>query len=223
MRDSERKRLEPYLEDASLVANQVLLEPGRPVRRAYFPHDCFVSMQVEFEDGPAVEAATIGPEGVVGLPLFVIGHRSPARVVVRTPGRATAIAGDRLADAIRDCHELRRLMDRYAHAFVAHTIQNVACQSVHNTSERLAKWLLMAADRTRSATIDVTHEGLSTALGIGRPTISQVAGNMQRRGLISHSRGRLKIVSRADLEQAACPCYREIRGAYESLLPNSFA
>lgn len=221
--DADRTRLEPYLEDVPLVPGQVLLEPGQSIRRAYFPYDCFVSMQVEFEEGPQVEAATVGPEGVIGLPVFVINQKCPARLVVRTPGRAATIAGDRLDQAISDSPELRGLMNRYAHAFLTHTIHNVACRSVHHTSERLAKWILMAADRTRGTTVDVTQEILATALGIGRPTVSQVAGALQEDGLIRHRRGRIEILDRPRLERMVCPCYREIRDAYENLIRFSFS
>ena len=216
------ERLAPYLEEVSLVQHQVLIEAGRPLTRAYFPHDTLVSLVTMLEDGLNIETATIGREGVAGLPLLVNHEVSPSRMIVLAPGQATAIATAPLQRALEESAGLRALFASYVQAFVANMLQNVACNAAHSTEERLAKWLLTSADRSDGRGIPVTHESLAEMLGVGRPTVSLVARALQNAGLIEYRRGLISIVDRAGLEGTSCACYGAIRHAFESLLPSTY-
>jgi CRP-like cAMP-binding protein len=223
MGDDDFARLEPHLEQVSLMQHQVLQEPGQPVRRAYFPHEGFASLLTVFEDGLSVETATVGPEGAVDLPLLVHIGAAPSRVVIQAPGRAAMIAMEPLQRAINDSPALLQLLQSYVHGFLAQILQTVACNAVHTAEERLAKWLLMSADRTNADNIPLTHEFLAEMLGVGRPTVSLVAHTLQTAGLIDHRRGLITIVDRAGLEEVSCSCYRTIHRAYEELLPMTYS
>jgi CRP-like cAMP-binding protein len=218
----DAERLKPHLQDIAVEPRQVLFEPGRVATRAYFLHDAFVSILTAFEDGPTVETATIGPEGVVGLSLLANPNVSPGRAVVQGSGRASAISSDRLQRAMNDSMTLRTLLGKYVHAFLAQALQTVACNAVHSTSERMARRLLMSADRTEGTGFALTHECLADMLGVGRPTVSLTARTLQTAGLIQYRRGVMQIVDRRGLEAASCPCYSVIRRAYEQLLPLTF-
>jgi Mn-dependent DtxR family transcriptional regulator len=54
----------------------------------------------------------------------------------------------------------------------------------------------------------LTHEFLASMLGVQRAGITNIAGELQRSGLIRYHRGKLSIVDRDGLEATACECYR---------------
>lgn len=218
--DAERLNLHP--QEITVEPRQALFEPGRAATRAYFLHDAFVSVLTAFDDGPTVETATIGPEGIVGLSVVANPAVSPGRAVVQSHGRAAAIAADRRQRAMNESSTFRALIGKYIHPFFAQTLQTVACNAVHSTSERMAKRLLRSADRTEGGGFPLTHECLADMLGVGRPTVSLTARTLQTAGLIQYRRGVMQIIDRRGLEAASCPCYAVIRRAYEQLLPLTF-
>lgn len=212
----------PHLEEVPLQPRQVVMEAGRPVRRAYFPIDCFVSLVITFENGSSVETATVGPEGVVGLPLFVNHEYAPTRAIVQSAGRALTIAGSPLRQAMEESATFRTLFSCYTHAFLTQVLQTVACNAMHSAEQRTAKWLLMSDDRVSGNALALTHEQLAEMLGVGRPTVSLAARSLQLAGLINYQRGSISVVDRPGLTRVSCPCYGMIREAYERLLPLTY-
>lgn len=219
---ADMDRLRPHLEEVSLNRHQVLSEPNGKISRAYFPHDGLVSLQTVLSSGPCVESAMVGREGMVGAPLIAYHNVSPSRAVVQVPGRAAAIAGDRLQRALHESAPLRDLLGRYVHAFLAQITQSVACNAVHAAERRLARWLLAATERNGNRPLPLTHEFLAEMLGVGRPTVTLVARALQAAGLIDYRRGSISVTDRRGLESAACECHRAVRRVYEDLLPLTF-
>jgi CRP-like cAMP-binding protein len=120
------------------------------------------------------------------------------------------------------CHRItakafRREMDRrgafydvmteYAQALVGVVMQFTACNAVHSVEQRLARWLLMAHDRVGRDEFTLTQEFVAMMLGAARPTVTIVAGTLQKAGLITYRHGRVTIIDRNALEQASCECY----------------
>jgi hypothetical protein len=66
----------------------------------------------------------------------------------------------------------------------------------------------MAHDRVERDEFALTQESAAMMLGATRPTVTVVAGTLQRADLIAYQRGRVTIVDRQGLEQASCECYR---------------
>jgi CRP-like cAMP-binding protein len=85
--------------------------------------------------------------------------------------------------------------------------QIAACNRLHEVNERLARWLLMSADRVGSNSVPLTQEFLAQMLGTRRSSVTVAAGMLQKAGLITHSRGDVQIIDRPNLEEAACECY----------------
>ena len=54
-------------------------------------------------------------------------------------------------------------------------------------------------------------------LGVSRPSVTIVAGTLQKAGLITYHRGHIKIVNREQLETASCECYRVVRNLLVSV------
>jgi CRP-like cAMP-binding protein len=100
------------------------------------------------------------------------------------------------------------LMAKYLHAFYGVVAQSTACNAIHSVEQRLARWLLMAHDRVGRNDFPLTQEFVAMMLGATRPTVTVVAGTLQKAGLITYHRGYVTIIDREQLESASCECYR---------------
>jgi CRP-like cAMP-binding protein len=89
--------------------------------------------------------------------------------------------------------------------------QTAACNRFHVVVERLARCLLMTAERTRSATFLLTHEFIAEMLGVRREAVTVAAIELQRRGCIHYRRGNITILDRRILEAASCSCFRHLQ------------
>jgi CRP-like cAMP-binding protein len=210
--------LRPDLEEVPLPFRQGLYEPERPVEHVYFPHSGVVSLVTEFEDGSAVEVGTVGPEGIVGLPIFLEDETMACRAFVQVPGKAARIGVDAYKRAIKACPHLHRLLSRYTLALVNMLAQNSACNRTHGVDERLARWLLMTHDRVHGSSFPMTQEFMAQMLGVSRPTVSTTASILQKAGFVTYVRGMITVTDRPGLEAASCECYRVIRRQFERLV-----
>ena len=81
----------------------------------------------------------------------------------------------------------------------------------------MARWLLMTHDRVGRDDFDLTQEFLAQMLGVRRATVSEVASDLQARGLIRYTRGRIWVTDRGGLQSLSCECYGIIRNEYARL------
>ena len=214
----EMKAVRPFLEPVSLPFKFVFFEHNQPQTHAWFIHRGVGSMIREMADGMVIEVATIGPEGVVGLPLVLGGESMAAANVMQVPGEGVRIEAEAFRALMGRCPALRGLMLRHTLALVNQIAQNAACNRVHSIEERAARWLLMTHDRVHGESFPLTQEFLGQMLGVRRPTVSLAAGMLAKAGLIHYVRGQVTVLNRAGLEAAACECYRVIRDEYEGLV-----
>lgn len=210
-------RLERYMRVVPLGHQQVLADPGEELEDAYFPHSGAVSIMTGMREGGYAEIATIGAEGVVGLGSILGGDTTPTRVLVQIAGIGTQIPLKPLRAAIDQSSTFRAIMHRYIRARFVQIGQSVACNGLHSVEERFARWLLMAHDRARRDTFDLTHELLAEMLGVHRPSVTVVARMMQSAGLIRYSRGVITVTNRKGLEATSCECYGVVRRAFSDI------
>lgn len=214
---AEREGLWPFLELCPLTWHAVLHEPGEPLEFAYFPNSGVVSLVVTVNDGKSVEVAIVGREGFFGAALAGGFEKSAYRSLVQVPGDGYRIRASVLRDLLTPAVGLRLLMTRYALIQSMHLAQTAACNRLHALDQRLARWLLMTHDRVNTQTFNMTHERLASLLGTDRPSVSDVAGEFQKSGIIAYKRGTLKILSRRKLKEAACECYDIMQEYYSQL------
>jgi CRP-like cAMP-binding protein len=216
--------LRPHLRTVPLPRGSVLCESGERLRRVYFPEAGAVSLVTVFEDGSTAEMATVGREGVVGIGALLGGEHAFGRHVVAVPGSALAVEASRFQSVLRENGALRAACETYAQAFLAHLLQNVACNAIHKVDQRCARWLLMCHDQAEGDSFELTQEYLAEMLGVRRSTVTVVAGSLQGEGLIHYRRGAMTVLDRRGLETTACECYQIVRDTYErSLLPASLS
>jgi CRP-like cAMP-binding protein len=213
----EYQRLLPRLQLVPLALKHVLYEARSSIDYAYFPNRGVVSALTVMEDGRAIEVATIGDEGMVGLPLLVGAKATPNRVIVQVPGDALRMAEDVLREEAGRDSPLRRLLVLYHSAFLAQVSQAVACNGLHSVHQRCCRWLLMTQDRAHSDVFPMTHEFLAEMLGVRRSTVSEVLEPFQEKGLIRYSRGKFTVLDREGLKAGSCECYRRIVEEFERL------
>ena len=85
---AELAALAPHLEPVALETRQLAYDVDAPITHVYFPEGAVVSVLGVMADGTAVETATIGAEGFVGLPVFLGTDRTSARASARRWGTA---------------------------------------------------------------------------------------------------------------------------------------
>jgi CRP-like cAMP-binding protein len=203
--------LEPDLRQLTLRQGVVCYGAGDPIDQVYFPHTGMISQLITTGDGDMVETASTGREGAVGLQCGLGPRLSFTRTMVQIPGKFSAISAARFEHAASGSAALRDLIVRYTETVWAEAQQNAACNAVHDGSSRLCRWLLQCADRTGSEQLLLTQEFLAEMLGVRRTTVTLLAQELQKRGIVRYSRGRIAILDRSSLEALACECYAAIK------------
>jgi CRP-like cAMP-binding protein len=214
----ESERLMRALRPVFLDIKTVLFEPGQEIDSVEFPRNCVVSLVTPLHDGAIAEVATVGNEGIVGVPL-VLGGSLAVRAVCSVAGWADRMAASTFLHEVERDGPLRQLVDDYVQALFGQISQAAACNRLHSNEERLSRWLLMSHDRVGTDEFAITHEFLARMLGSRRATVTLSAGILQSAGLIRYHRGQVTIVDRAGLEAVACECYgvieRELNGVVQ--------
>ncbi|MGY1793957.1 Crp/Fnr family transcriptional regulator [Geodermatophilus sp. SYSU D00525] len=214
--DEEFDRLRPALEPVQLDVREQLYEPGKNIDQVWFPVDSVLSVLATVEGEAAVEVATIGFEGMAGLPAFLGTSESPHDTVCQIAGTALRLPVGELRRFLSTDGALHTLLHRYTQATMVQLSQNVACNRLHTTEERCARWLLQTRDRVGADEFTLTQEFLAQMLGVRRGTVSLTAGVLQQAGVIRYTRGRITVLDPDALHEASCDCYGIVQAAYRS-------
>ena len=216
----ERERLLAATSPVSLEPKQLLYGPGERIDTVYFPENAVVSVLTTVDGRTTFEVANIGNEGIVGVPVFLGAETVNARECyqVEIAGQARAMDVAAFLEAAQ--HDpLRLLVQRFIQALLLQVSQRLACAAVHPIRARYSRWLLMTHDRMGDREFPLTQESLAQMLGVRRASVTTAAGALQEAGFIRYSRGRVAILDRKGLENAACECYGIIRSEFDRLLP----
>jgi len=205
------------LESVYIEHKQLLSAPDEPATHVYFPRGAVVSILAPMEDGHSVEGATVGIEGLAGLPVFLGDGSAQDEVICQVPGPGARMTAERFRMVVESSPALHEMLHRYALALMGQLIRTAGCNRAHPVEERCARWLLMTSDRVGSDEFSLTQEFLAAMLGVRRPSVTVAAGLLQQAGLIQYRRGILTIRDREGLEQSACEDYRLTREIYERL------
>ncbi|MDZ4057842.1 MAG: Crp/Fnr family transcriptional regulator [Polynucleobacter sp.] len=213
------ERIEAQLEIVTLNMGEVLYESGDRMRHAFFPTTAIISLLYALEDGSSVEIAVVGNEGMLGIALFMGGHTTPSRAIVRCKGQAYRLKADNLLTEFQLGGHTQNLLLRYTQALITQMTQTGVCNRHHSLEQQLCRWLLLSLDRLPGNSLDMTQDLIASMLGVRREGVTEAAGRLQRDGLIQYSRGHIEVLDRARLEQNVCECYQVVRTEFERLLP----
>jgi CRP-like cAMP-binding protein len=212
-------RISSHLTSMPIRARQVLHKRDEPLNHIVFPGRALCSLIVNMEDGASAEVAQVGPEGFLGVEA-AIGQRiqpiasSDAIVHAGGDGYAFTMPVDAFRAELAESTAFASVMRGYAQSFLGFVMQSVACNARHAVEARCCRWLLHAADRLGTADLPLTHDLMSMLLGVRRPTITLIMNGLAQAGIVSPSRGMIRITERAMLESRACECYRKAVGFY---------
>lgn len=189
-----------------------------PIDHLYFPEIGFISALAVLSDGNPIEIGLIGAEGVAGVSVMLGAKASFSETMCQTGGAAHRLPVAAFKEAVARSQVLHDLLLRYVHVFQVQISQTTACNAHHEVSQRLARWLLAAHDRSGIRELSLTQDLIAVMLGVRRSTVSIAAGALQKAGFIRYQHGQITIVDRPGLESAACECYGTVVAEYRRML-----
>lgn len=201
---------------------ELLFDVNQPIAHVYFPESCVGSIIGLMADGSAVETATVGEEGMIGLPVFHGTDRTASQAFIQIAGQAYRLSSPVFREELRRSETLTRMLHHYSQALFTLVAQTSACNRLHNMRQRCARWLLHTHDRVGAdrgvKEFALTQQFLSQMLGVRRATVTDAMGMLQDAGAIRYEMGRITVVDRPRLEAQACDCYAIVRSEFDRLL-----
>lgn len=205
--------LRPHLKLVEIKARAVLQEAHRRIEHVHFIEHGLVS-RVSGGRDCSIETAMVGCFGCTGVAIALGSNISTQRSVVRLSGMAWRIRADVLAGFLEERPQIRASILKYVQSLITQNTQGVLCAAKHSVVQRLARWLLLASDRTQGDALAVTHDLLGKVLGVRRAGITDALLQLEASGVVKKTRGAVRLTDRAGLEYRACDCYRIVRDAY---------
>jgi CRP-like cAMP-binding protein len=209
--------LDPYLERQELPERRYFEKPNRPVKAAYFVETGIASV-VAGANGQKVEVGVIGREGMTGQIVVMGNDRSPNESYMQVAGEGWCIPAVRLREAMDESATMRPLFTRYAQTFTIQATYTALANAKGSLEERLARWLLMAHDRIDGDQLPLKHEFLALMLGVRRAGVTVALQELGSASLIQNGRGRITVLDREGLEEAANGFYGTPEAEYKRLM-----
>jgi CRP-like cAMP-binding protein len=220
---AEWERFLPFIQPFDMPLGLVLSESGDKMNYVYFPTTAIVSLLYGLENGSSAEIAVVGNEGCVGVSIFMGGQSTLSSSVVQSAGKSYRIKAQAILEEFGKAGPMMHLFLRYTQALITQMSQTAVCNRHHTLDQQFCRWLLLSLDRLTSNDLVMTQELISNMLGVRREGVTEAALKVQKAGLISYSRGHIKILDRKGLEHRTCECYQVVKTEYERLLPDKFA
>ena len=189
----------------------------------YFPINAIVSLLYVMKNGDSAEIAVVGNEGLVGISLIMGGNSTPSRAVVQSAGKGFRVKAQFIKDEFEKSSVVSGLMLRHTHALITQMSQTAVCNRHHSLDEQLCRWLLLSLDRLSGNDLVMTQELIANMLGVRREGVTEAALKLQKSGLISYGRGRIRVLDRKGIEKRSCECYAVVKTEYDRVLPPAAA
>jgi len=213
-------QIRPHLSLLELQHSDVLAETHQRIEKVYFPHSGIISCVVELVGGGAIETGLIGNDGEFGASQALDDKVSLNHVVMQVGGTASVISSNHVREFADELPAFRGLLVKYEQFFLAQVQQTAACNAAHTLQARTCKWLLRMHDLV-GVDLPLTQEFLAQMMGVRRTSVTDVAGDLQRAGMITYSRGRIHIVDLELIRQWACECDEDVRSHYRRIFASN--
>ena len=201
--DELAKDLEPH----ALQRGCVLGAPRARTEFIYFVESGVVALVATTKGGSSVEVALIGREGVAGIADALGNQPLPYGLVVQIPGLAYRAPKGVIREHILSCSALQELLMDYSQRVMHQLAQSALCNRFHTSVERLARWLLLTAERAETNRFELTHEFVAQMVGAARSAVTEAASTLRDKGIIDYRRGVLTIRDSKRLRKYACECF----------------
>ncbi len=220
---AELALLTPLLDKVELQAGKSLYASGSHFEYVYFPLSGLVVLHSQVQNGDSSVLSLVGREGFVGVSSFMGGLSTTSDATVFSGGTFMRMRSADLRQAFEQSVPLLHLLLRYTQALITQMAQTSVCNRHHSVDNAFSRFLLLGLDRTVGHELLLTHEKVAHLLGVRREGVSEAAMRLQRQGLISYSRGRIRVLDRVGMEACSCECYKVIKTEYDRLLPMQLA
>jgi CRP-like cAMP-binding protein len=221
--EAQLGRLAPDLEPVELTLRMELETPSEPIEHVYFPGSGVGSVIAIGPDGQRVEAGLFGREGMSGLAVVLGADRSPNETRYQLPGTGHRIEVGVLREAMGAEPAIRERFLLYSQAFAVQVAHTTLANGRSTIAVRLARWLLMCHDRVSGDVLELTHEFLSIMLGVRRSGVTVATHELEGRGLITATRGRIRVLDRGGLLAEAHGIYGVPEAEYARLMGGGHA
>ena len=210
--------LQPHLNFLAVAVRHEIERPNRRIDAVYFMEAGIASIVAVQADETQVEVGLVGPEGMTGTAVVLGGDQSPHSTYIQVAGEAQWIKADELRKAMRTSDSLRALLLKYVQVFMVQTTHTAIANARAQINRRLARWILMAHDRTGGKTLPLTHEFLALMLGVRRPGVTEALQSLKRQKLIDTGRNQIMVLNRNGIEKLAGSSYGMPEKEYRRLI-----
>ena len=214
-------KAEEFINECELIelkAGQVLATADEPMAYAYFPLSSIISWEKQIDAGAFIAIALIGCEGMLCFNFNLGIDQTSCRAIVQKEGFAWRLTAEKFERQLLNNSALSTILKRYTFVVLSQLMQFGVCNLFHVLECRLAKIFLMLQDRADSNELQITQESLAQMLGVRRVGVTKAASAMQRKNIISYSRGHVSIINKHYLQQQSCVCYKSDKAVYEDFL-----
>jgi CRP-like cAMP-binding protein len=215
-------KLEPHLKPFDLKTGATLYEMEDAMEWVYLPEIGLLSLIIVLASGAAIETSIVGREGGVGFIEALGSGKIFSRVIVQVPGFAYRVHAQAYRDAFDASATMRRAVHQQFELLQAEGRQAIACHGLHEVKPRFNRWLLECQDLAGGMKVmPLKQEFLAVMLGVSRTTVTRIALDAQKRGLLKYVRGSVEIIDRQGLEKGACECRASVQHMRRILEPDS--
>jgi CRP-like cAMP-binding protein len=219
---SDFEKLEPHLQLVDLKTGATLYEMEDPVEWVYLPEVGLLSLIMVMASGEPIETSIVGREGGVGFIEALGSGKIFSRVIVQVPGKAYRVHAKPYREAFDLSATMRKAVHKQIELLQAEGRQAIACHALHKVLPRFNRWLLECQDLAGGMKVmPLKQEFLAVMLGVSRTTVTRIAMDAQKRGLLKYVRGSVEILDREGLEKGACECRASVQHLRRELEPES--
>ncbi|MDQ4121633.1 MAG: Crp/Fnr family transcriptional regulator [Acidobacteriota bacterium] len=209
----ELQRLYPHLKKVDLHQGDVLHESDAPPDYVYFLEEGVAGLSVTSETGKELNLSIVGNDSTVGERAIFRKGTFIIKCEMLTNGYGYTVPPQIFQDEFYRGGKLHDFVIDKLESRLTETAQTAFCNTAHTVEQRLGRWLLGLADRLETDELTLTQDYIANMLGVHRPGVTIAAIALQDAGYIDYSRGRIAILNREELENAACECYKIIKEA----------
>jgi CRP-like cAMP-binding protein len=210
--------LRPHMRMEQLPLRRALVTSYVATEEVCFIETGLASMVALTPDDERVEVGHIGVEGMSGAHVLLSTPDSPNETFMQVAGYGVLLPTSVLLASIEEDSQVRQFFLRYVQTCDIQLAQSALANARYNMGERLARWLLMCHDRMDGNDLPLTHEFLSLMLGVRRSGVTEAIHIFEGMHLIKATRGNIRLLDRARMEETAGGCYGVAEREYERLL-----
>lgn len=210
--------LQPHLRPLVVAVRHEIERPNRRIDAIFFMDAGIASVVAVQADETQIEVGLVGCEGMTGTAVVLGGTQSPNSTYIQVAGEAQSIRADDLRKAMTTSESLRTLFLKYVQVFMVQTAHTAIANARAQIDRRLARWILMAHDRTGDKTLALTHEFLALMLGVRRPGVTEALQSLKRQKLIETGRNKIVVLNRGGIEKLAGHSYGVPEKEYRRLI-----